>query len=184
MADSRSIIISYQWNKSVLSKRMVFTVLFKIQAGNSWNIGLKSRVEKGCDAGLKRRMGTGGFMMEYTTPVIQLKGVGEKTAKIFEKMGILTVGDLIRFYPRDYEKFEEALPVREIKKGEICAVRARVAGNINIKKVRNLTILSVVAADGTGKIKLTFEKHIETRRRLSVSWDGAGKRRYSGHGTA
>ncbi len=156
MADSRSIIISYQWNKSVLSKRMVFTVLFKIQAGNSWNIGLKSRVEKGCDAGLKRRMGTGGFMMEYTTPVIQLKGVGEKTAKIFEKMGILTVGDLIRFYPRDYEKFEEALPVRKIKKGEICAVRARVAGNINIKKVRNLTILSVVAADGTGKIKLTF----------------------------
>ena len=71
-------------------------------------------------------------MMENTAPVIQLKGVGEKTAKIFEKMGILTVGDLIRFYPRDYEKFEEVLPVREIKKGEICAVRVRITGNITI----------------------------------------------------
>ena len=43
----------------------------------------------------------------------------EKTAKIFEKLGIKTVGDLIRFYPRDYEKFEEVVPVSEIKKGEI-----------------------------------------------------------------
>ena len=101
-------------------------------------------------------MEMGDFRMEYSTPVIQLKGVGEKTAKIFGKMGILTVGDLIRFYPRDYEKFEEALPVREIKKGEICAVRVRLMGNITIKKVRNLTILSALATDGTGKIKLTF----------------------------
>lgn len=98
----------------------------------------------------------GDLMMEYSTPVIQLKGVGEKTAKIFGKMGILTVGDLIRFYPRDYEKFEEVIPVREIKKGEICAVRVRLVGNITVKKVRNLTILSALAADGTGKIKLTF----------------------------
>jgi len=94
--------------------------------------------------------------MEYSTPVIQLKGVGEKTAKIFERMGILTVGDLIRFYPRDYEKFEEVLLVREIKKGEICAVRVRIIGNITVKKVRNLTILNVLAGDGTGKIKITF----------------------------
>lgn len=98
----------------------------------------------------------GDLMMEYSTPVIQLKGVGEKTAKIFGKMGILTVGDLIRFYPRDYEKFEEVLPVQEIKKGEVCAVRVRLMGNITVKKVRNLTILSALATDGTGKIKLTF----------------------------
>ena len=101
-------------------------------------------------------MEMGDFRMEYNTPVIQLKGVGEKTAKIFEKMGILTVGDLIRFYPRDYEKFEEVLPIREVKKGEICAVRVRIMGNITVKKVRNLTILSALAADGTGKIRLTF----------------------------
>jgi len=98
----------------------------------------------------------GGLMMEYSTPVIQLKGVGEKTAKIFGKMGIATVGDLIRFYPRDYEKFEEVLPVRAVKKGEICAVRVRILGNITVKKVRNLTILNVFAGDGTGKIKFTF----------------------------
>lgn len=101
-------------------------------------------------------MEMGDFRMEYSTPVIQLKGVGEKTAKIFEKMGISTVGDLIRFYPRDYEKFQEVIPLQEVKKGEICAVRVRIMGNITVKKVRNLTILSALASDGTGKIKLTF----------------------------
>lgn len=94
--------------------------------------------------------------MDDTTPVIQLKGVGEKTAKVFEKLGVRTVGDLIRFYPRDYEKFEDVVPVAEIKKGEVCAVRVRITENITIKKVRNLTILNAAASDGTGKIKFTF----------------------------
>lgn len=94
--------------------------------------------------------------MNYDTPVIQLKGVGEKTAKIFEKLNIRTVGDLIRFYPRDYEKFEEVVSVSEIKKGEVCAVRVRIMGTVNVKKIRNLTILNAEASDGTGKIRFTF----------------------------
>ena len=94
--------------------------------------------------------------MNYNTPVIQLKGVGEKTAKVFEKLGVKTIGDLIRFYPRDYEKFEEVIPLAEIKKGEICAVRVRIVSSVTVRKIRNLTILNAVASDGTGKIKLTF----------------------------
>lgn len=94
--------------------------------------------------------------MNYDTPVIQLKGVGEKTAKVFEKLGIRTMGDLIRFYPRDYEKFEEVAAVSELKKGEVCAVRVRMMGTVNIKKIRNLTILNAEASDGTGKMKFTF----------------------------
>lgn len=94
--------------------------------------------------------------MDYNTPVIQLKGVGEKTAKAFEKLGIRTVGELIRFYPRDYEKFEEVVPLAEVKKGEVCAVRVRLTGSVTVKKIRNLTILNAVASDGTGKIRFTF----------------------------
>lgn len=94
--------------------------------------------------------------MNGNSPIIQLKGVGEKTAKIFEKMGIKTVGDLIRFYPRDYEKFEAVIPVSEIRKGEVCAVRVRIIGNVTTKKIRNLTIMNVMGSDGTGKIRFTF----------------------------
>lgn len=94
--------------------------------------------------------------MDYNTSVIELKGVGEKTAKVFEKLGVRTLGDLIRFYPRDYEKFEDVVPVAEAKKGEVCAVRVRIEGSVTVRKIRNLTILNGTASDGTGKIRLTF----------------------------
>ena len=39
------------------------------------------------------------------TDIIQLKGIGEKTAKLFYKLNIRTVGELLQNYPRDYETF-------------------------------------------------------------------------------
>ena len=41
--------------------------------------------------------------LDKDTPIIQLKGVGEKTQKMFEKLEIRTVGELLAHYPRDYE---------------------------------------------------------------------------------
>ena len=35
-----------------------------------------------------------------TEPLTTLKGIGEKTEKLFAKLGIYTVGDLLRYYPR------------------------------------------------------------------------------------
>lgn len=35
-----------------------------------------------------------------------IKGVGEKTEKLFEKIGVYTVDDLIHYYPRGYEILE------------------------------------------------------------------------------
>ena len=40
--------------------------------------------------------------MERTTNIQYLKGVGEKRAKLLNKLGIFTVGDLLRYYPREY----------------------------------------------------------------------------------
>lgn len=94
--------------------------------------------------------------MDNTASVIELKGVGEKTAKAFARLGIHTLEELIRFYPRDYENFQEVVPVSEAKKGEVCAVRVRILGSVTAKKVRKLTILSTVGADATGKVRLTF----------------------------
>ena len=44
-------------------------------------------------------------MIEQTS-IKEIKGVGEKTQKLFEKVGIYTVGDLIRYYPRGYDVYE------------------------------------------------------------------------------
>ena len=44
----------------------------------------------------------GADMIENTS-IKELKGIGEKTQKLFEKVGVSTVGDLIRYYPRGYD---------------------------------------------------------------------------------
>ena len=40
--------------------------------------------------------------MNPTDDILSIKGVGEKTARLFRKIGIDTVEDLIHDYPRDY----------------------------------------------------------------------------------
>ena len=45
--------------------------------------------------------------MEIRDSITQLKGVGTKTADLFAKLHIYSIENLIHFYPRDYESFEE-----------------------------------------------------------------------------
>jgi len=94
--------------------------------------------------------------MEADTPVSQLKGVGEKTQKLFAKLNILTVGDLLRAYPRDYETYEEPVKIGSAAPGTVCAVYGAVCGIPGEKRVRNLSILHVSLSDGTGNLQLTF----------------------------
>lgn len=94
--------------------------------------------------------------MDKSTSILELKGIGEKTAKLFEKLDIRSVGDLISFYPRDYEIFEDPVKISQAAVGTVCAVYATVAGIPNERRVRRLHILNVSISDGTGDMQLTF----------------------------
>lgn len=94
--------------------------------------------------------------MNRNTPIIELKGIGEKSQKLFEKLDIRTVGDLISHYPRDYESFGEPMPIAQATPGEVCTVYASVSGIPNQKKIRNLVILNVTIKDNSGAMQLTF----------------------------
>ena len=86
----------------------------------------------------------------------ELKGVGEKTEKLFGKLGITNTDDLLRYYPRDYEEFEAPVKVSELKEASVNAVQVTIAGSIYVNKVRNLQILTVTGADETGKIPIAW----------------------------
>lgn len=94
--------------------------------------------------------------MNRETDLLSLKGIGEKTGKLFHKLNLYTVGDLLTFYPRDYDSFAPFVPIRDGKANQTEAIRARVIGSITTKKIRNLTISNVVVADVTGEVNLTF----------------------------
>lgn len=94
--------------------------------------------------------------MHLDDGIQQLKGIGEKTTKLFHKLNIYTISDLLSFYPRDYDKFQEVIPVAQINTDKICAVRARLIGSIQVKKIRNLVISNAIISDPTGNIQVTF----------------------------
>ena len=60
-------------------------------------------------------------MNEYTG-IREIKGIGEKTERMFQKLNIRTVGDLIRYFPRGYDIYEEPVAVAELEEGRTEAV--------------------------------------------------------------
>ena len=54
--------------------------------------------------------------------ITAIKGIGEKTAKLFQKIGVETVEELLHYYPRAYDEFKEPQPIAELKEDTIAAV--------------------------------------------------------------
>lgn len=94
--------------------------------------------------------------MDTSQTITSLKGVGEKTAKLFAKLNIRSIEELLRNYPRDYETFSQPALIQDAVCGELCSIRACLAGNITAKKVRNLTILNFTAKDASGEVFMTY----------------------------
>ncbi len=88
--------------------------------------------------------------------VSSLKGVGDKSCALFEKCGIKTIEDLLLYFPRDYDICGPIKSISEISQGEVSAIRVSPIGNIAVKHVRNLSILTFKAADTTGEINITY----------------------------
>ena len=57
-----------------------------------------------------------------------LKGVGEKTAALFEKLHVYTAEELVSYYPRDYEQFSVPVPLDQAPVEEVTAVEGRLLG--------------------------------------------------------
>ena len=49
-------------------------------------------------------------MATLSTNIQYLKGVGEKRARLYARLGIATIGDLLEHYPRDYIDFSHPVP--------------------------------------------------------------------------
>lgn len=95
--------------------------------------------------------------MDKTTDIKYLKGVGEKRAKILNKLGIFTVGDLLRFYPRDYTDWSKITPIDAAPFDEPCCIRATVDHKPRGAKIsKSMTIYKTVATDGESLCNITI----------------------------
>ena len=53
--------------------------------------------------------------MKITDRVDSVKGIGEKTRILFEKLNVMTIGQLLTYYPRDYESFDGPFPIASLR---------------------------------------------------------------------
>ena len=85
-----------------------------------------------------------------------LKGVGEKTEKLFWKVGIYDTDDLLHYYPRNYDEYETAVDIAELKEGTVQAVSAAICSGVYVNSVRGRQIISVNIADQSGKFPVVW----------------------------
>lgn len=94
--------------------------------------------------------------MQLTDEVTKLKGIGEKNAKLLEKLGIRTIDDLIHHLPRDYEVFEEAVPAGRLKENEKQAMCGKILTAPKLVRLKHLTMLQLYAGDAQCRIRITI----------------------------
>lgn len=85
-----------------------------------------------------------------------IKGIGEKSAESFAKLGIFTVKDLIFTFPRDYVRYLEPVLIKEAGEGQRVSIFAKVISNVDVFKGGRYTITSLSVADSSGSVRLVF----------------------------
>ena len=96
--------------------------------------------------------------MIYTDSDIKtLKGIGDKKAHAFNKLGIFTVYDLISFYPRRYEDRSFTKNICDLNDGDTCCIKAVLADDPKLSRIRRgLEIIKFRAFDSTGLIDISY----------------------------
>lgn len=85
-----------------------------------------------------------------------LKGIGEKTAKLFEKVGIRTIDDLLHYYPKGYDTYGEPKAIGELSEDETGAVEGFLKSGATGVHINGLSIVQATISDMTGKLRLVW----------------------------
>ena len=92
-----------------------------------------------------------------TCNIQYIKGVGEKRARLFNKLGIYSVRDLITFYPRKYQDWSKNVSVLDAPEGEVVAVKATMITPVKEALIRKgMTLYKCNFSDGQNVIHVTL----------------------------
>src|SRR6202789_1035704 len=91
-------------------------------------------------------------MLELTTPVQYVKGVGPKIAEALAAKGIRTVGDLLHYLPFRYEDRQNPRGIAELRAGEMATVIAEVR-NSGLFRTRRMPIFQLTVGQGRARLR-------------------------------
>src|ERR1700677_3089371 len=91
-------------------------------------------------------------MLELTTPVQYVKGVGPRLAEILATKGIATVGDLLNYLPFRYEDRLNPRGIAELRAGEMATVIGEVRTS-GLFRTRKMPIFQLTVGQGRTRLK-------------------------------
>lgn len=91
-----------------------------------------------------------------TEPLTTLKGIGEKTEKLFAKVGIYNLQQLLHYYPRDYDCYAEPVPLRECRQEEKNAVYGRIVHSPSVKGNQRKSVVVLELYEEPVRLQLTW----------------------------
>ncbi len=93
--------------------------------------------------------------MNLISSIVEIKGVGEKKANLYNRLGIYNVSDLLQYYPRKYLDYSNIAKISAIKPGNVTVqVEFTVVKTRYLR--RGLNITEAIAKDETGSIRVIW----------------------------
>src|SRR5579863_6909011 len=91
-------------------------------------------------------------MLELSTPVQYVKGIGPRLAQVLDAKGLRTVDDLLHYLPFRYEDRLNPRGINELRAGEMATVIAEVR-NSGLFRTRRMPIFQMTAGQGRARLK-------------------------------
>ena len=96
-------------------------------------------------------------MAELQTNIRYIKGIGEERARALERLGIVSLRDLISYFPRTWEDRSQTYPIAQLPVGENACCMAMIAAEPESRRIPGgRTIVKLRAVDETGALDVTF----------------------------
>lgn len=96
-------------------------------------------------------------MLSADTDIQLVRGVGERRAALFNKLGVHTVSELVRFYPRNYRDLTNLKKIRDCVPDEVCSIDAVIDYTpVGVRVKNGKTLFRTEATDGENVLHLIF----------------------------
>jgi len=110
--------------------------------------------------------------MRQDSSITEIKGIGEKTKKLFEKMGVYTVGDILLHFPRNYIQYPHPVPIDEMTAEHMqtedkLAIVARIERTPVTRSGRHMQVTLLVIGSPRHQIQLIWYRMPYIRNTLT-----------------
>jgi len=86
----------------------------------------------------------------------EIKGIGEKTEQLFQKLGVFSADDLVHYYPRDYDIYDRPVPFGSVVPGQKNTIAVIIEKAPSVRRFGGNSITMLQVKDETGALQLNW----------------------------